>query len=135
MRPRSDHQPFGQLTPWRKRPPRRNGDQLQAVACERTRDSRLLLWQSTILANSTMRSGSIVIQCAQRSWRIHQKRATWANIEARPYALSMTAALWLTVLLVRAERQNTAGVWLAYGVVLATSILLDVNFVLLLAVR
>jgi mannosyltransferase len=62
-------------------------------------------------------------------------RATWAGVEARPYALSMMAAVWLTVLLVRAERQNTAGVWLAYGVVLATSILLDVNFVLLLAVR
>jgi hypothetical protein len=105
------------------------------VACERTRDSRLLLWQSTILANSTMRSGSIVIQCAQRRRRIHQKRATWAGVEARPYALSMMAAVWLTVLLVRAERQNTAGVWLAYGVVPATSILLDVNFVLLLAVR
>jgi hypothetical protein len=44
------------------------------VGCERTRDSRLLLWQSTILANSTMRSGSIVIQCAQRRRRIHQKK-------------------------------------------------------------
>jgi ABC-type dipeptide/oligopeptide/nickel transport system permease subunit len=29
-----------------------------------------------------------------------QKRAMWANIEARPYALWMTAAPWLTVLLV-----------------------------------
>src|SRR6476620_12182048 len=27
-------------------------------------------------------------------------RATWAGIEARPYALSMMAAVWLTVLLV-----------------------------------
>ena len=35
-------------------------------------------------------------------------RATWAGVEARPYALSMMAAVWLTVLLVHAARRNNA---------------------------
>ena len=58
-------------------------------------------------------------------------RATWAGIEARPYALSMMAGVWLTVLLVHAARRDNAWVWLSYGIVLATSILLDVYLVLL----
>ena len=58
-------------------------------------------------------------------------RATWAGIEARPYALSMMAAVWLTVLLVYAARRDNASAWLAYGMVLAISILLDVYLVLL----
>jgi mannosyltransferase len=58
-------------------------------------------------------------------------RATWAGIEARPYALSMMAAVWLTVLLVHAARRDNVWVWLSYGIVLATSILLDVYLVLL----
>src|SRR6201996_6550111 len=58
-------------------------------------------------------------------------RATWAGIEARPYALSMMAAVWLTVLLVRATRRDDAWVWLCYGLVLAASILLDVYLLLL----
>lgn len=58
-------------------------------------------------------------------------RATWAGIEARPYALSMMAAVWLTVLLVSAARRNTAWLWLSYGIVLATSILLDIYLVLM----
>jgi mannosyltransferase len=59
-------------------------------------------------------------------------RATWAGIEARPYALSMVAAVWLTVLLVHAARRNSSWVWLSYGVVLAASILLDIYLALLL---
>ena len=59
-------------------------------------------------------------------------RATWAGIEARPYALSMMAAVWLTVLLVHAARRNLAWLWLSYGVVLAASILLDVYLALML---
>jgi mannosyltransferase len=59
-------------------------------------------------------------------------RATWAGIEARPYAASMMAAVWLTVLLVRAARRDSAWAWLSYGIVLATSILLDVYLVLVL---
>jgi mannosyltransferase len=58
-------------------------------------------------------------------------RTTWAGIEARPYALSMMAAVWLTVLLVHAARRDNAWVWLFYGIALATSILLDVYLVLL----
>ena len=59
-------------------------------------------------------------------------RATWAGIEARPYALSMMAAVWLTVLLVVATRRDNAWVWLSYGLALAASILLDVYLALLL---
>ena len=59
-------------------------------------------------------------------------RATWAGIEARPYAFSMMAAVWLTVLLVHAARRDNAWLWLSYGIVLATSILLDVYLALML---
>jgi mannosyltransferase len=58
-------------------------------------------------------------------------RATWAGAEARPYALSMMAAVWLTVLLVYAARRDNAWVWLSYGIVLTISILLDVYLALL----
>src|SRR5689334_4923599 len=59
-------------------------------------------------------------------------RATWAGIEARPYALSMMAAVWLTVLVVHAARRNTAWAWPAYAIALAASILLDLYLVLML---
>ena len=58
-------------------------------------------------------------------------RTTWAGIEARPYALSMMAAVWLTVLLVYAARRDNALAWLSYGIALAISTLLDVYLVLL----
>jgi mannosyltransferase len=58
-------------------------------------------------------------------------RATWAGIEARPYAFSMMAAVWLTVLLVHATRRNNGWAWLAYGVVLAACVLLDIYLVLM----
>ncbi|KKC02037.1 glycosyltransferase family 39 protein [Mycobacterium nebraskense] len=60
-------------------------------------------------------------------------RTTWAGIEARPYALSMMAAVWLTVLLVRAARRDTGWLWAAYAVALAASITLDVYLTLLVA--
>jgi mannosyltransferase len=59
-------------------------------------------------------------------------RATWAGIEARPYALSMVAAVWLTVLFVHATRRDNGWVWLSYGIVLATSIVLDIYLALML---
>jgi mannosyltransferase len=59
-------------------------------------------------------------------------RTTWAGVEARPYALSMMAAVWLTVLLVCATRRDNAWVWLSYGIALAASVLLDVYLVLML---
>jgi mannosyltransferase len=62
-------------------------------------------------------------------------RVTWAGIEARPYAMSMMAAVWLAVLLVHAARRNNAWVWLSYGVALAISVLLDVYLVLLVPVH
>jgi mannosyltransferase len=62
-------------------------------------------------------------------------RATWAGIEARPYAMSMMAAVWLTVLLVYAVRRDDVWVWLPYGIVLALSIVLDVYLALLLLVH
>ena len=58
-------------------------------------------------------------------------RSTWAGIEARPYALSMMAAVWLTVLLVFATRHDNRWAWLSYGIVLTISILLDLYLVLL----
>ncbi len=62
-------------------------------------------------------------------------RSTWAGIEARPYALTMAAAVWLTVLFVHAVRRDDVRIWLAYGLVLATSMLLDIYLALLLAVH
>lgn len=59
-------------------------------------------------------------------------RATWAGIEARPYALSMLAAVWVTVLLVHAVRRENIWAWLFYGIVLAISVLLDMYLLLLL---
>jgi len=58
-------------------------------------------------------------------------RTTWAGIEARPYAVSALAAVWLTVLLVYAARRDNAWVWLSYGVALAVSIVLDIYLALL----
>src|SRR5258708_30576661 len=49
-------------------------------------------------------------------------RATWAGVEARPYALSIMAAVWLTVLLVFAARRNNAWGWLFYGIAPGLSI-------------
>jgi mannosyltransferase len=60
-------------------------------------------------------------------------RSTWAGIEARPYALSMMAAVWLTVLLVHVTRRDTGRLWLCYGFALASSIVLDAYLALLLA--
>lgn len=62
-------------------------------------------------------------------------RATWAGIEARPYALSMLFAVWLAVALVWAARRHTRWPWAAYGALLALSILLDVYLVLLVPVH
>lgn len=60
-------------------------------------------------------------------------RATWAGIEARPYALSMLAAVWVTVLLIYAARRKNTWAWVFYGIGLTMSILLDM-YLLLLAV-
>lgn len=58
-------------------------------------------------------------------------RVTWAGIEARSSALSVAAAVWLTVLLVAAVRCNTQRRWLLYALVLMLSILVSINLALL----
>jgi mannosyltransferase len=59
-------------------------------------------------------------------------RTTWAGIEARPYAMSMMAAVWLTVLLIVAVRRESGWVWLSYGIALGLVMLLDMYLVLVL---
>ena len=61
-------------------------------------------------------------------------RVTWAGMEARSSALSVAAAVWLTVLLVTAARRNRPRLWLLYGLVLMLSILVNINLVLLVPV-
>jgi mannosyltransferase len=58
-------------------------------------------------------------------------RVTWAGVEARSYAFTAVAAVWLTVLLVTAIRRNRWGLWLLYAVALLLSILLNIYLVLL----
>ena len=58
-------------------------------------------------------------------------RATWAGIEARPYALTMMVAAWSTVLLVHAVRRDNDWIWLCYAVAMAAAILLDVYLALM----
>nr|WP_234712775.1 glycosyltransferase family 39 protein [Mycolicibacterium komanii]CRL69951.1 transmembrane protein [Mycolicibacterium komanii] len=58
-------------------------------------------------------------------------RATWAGIEARPYALTMVLAVWLTVTLVWASGRESRWAWAGYGALLAVSILFDVYLALL----
>jgi mannosyltransferase len=61
-------------------------------------------------------------------------RVTWAGIEARSSALSVAAAVWLTVLLVSAVRRNRPWQWLLYALVLMLSILVSINLGLLVLV-
>jgi mannosyltransferase len=61
-------------------------------------------------------------------------RTTWAGIEARSYALSVAAAIWLTVLFVGAVRRNRPRLWVGYAAALMVSILLSLNLVLLVLV-
>ncbi len=61
-------------------------------------------------------------------------RTTWAGIEARSYALSGAAAVWLTVLLIAAVRRNRSWLWLSYALVLMLSVLVNLNLALLVVV-
>lgn len=58
-------------------------------------------------------------------------RVTWAGIEARSSALSVTAAVWLTVLFIAAVRRNRARLWVSYALVLMVAILISINLGLL----
>ncbi|BAX92450.1 glycosyltransferase family 39 protein [Mycobacterium shigaense] len=62
-------------------------------------------------------------------------RTTWAGMEARSYAFSVAAAVWLTVLFVAAIRRNRPRLWLYYAPGLMLSILLSLNLVLLVPVH
>lgn len=58
-------------------------------------------------------------------------RITWAGIEARSYAWSTLAAVWLTVLLVSAIRRDHAARWTSYGALLVFSTVLNIFVVLM----
>jgi mannosyltransferase len=58
-------------------------------------------------------------------------RVTWAAAEARSYAFTAVAAVWLTVLLVTAVRRTQWWRWLLYCLALMVSVLLNIYLVLL----
>lgn len=62
-------------------------------------------------------------------------RVTWAGLEARSYALSTMAVVWLTVLLVVAVRRRCGSWWSLYAVALAASSVLNVFVVLMVLVH
>ncbi|OBJ17010.1 glycosyltransferase family 39 protein [Mycobacterium colombiense] len=61
-------------------------------------------------------------------------RITWAGMEARSYAMSVAAAIWLTVLFAAAVRRHRSRLWVGYAVALMVSILLSLNLILLVLV-
>ncbi|OBF35163.1 hypothetical protein A5724_15625 [Mycobacterium sp. ACS1612] len=62
-------------------------------------------------------------------------RITWAGIEARSYALTAAAAVWLTVFVVFIARRNTATLWPLYAMAVAVSTVLNVFMVLMVLVH
>jgi mannosyltransferase len=56
-------------------------------------------------------------------------KVTWAGIEARSYAFTAVAAVWLTVLVVAAIRRNRWWLWLLYALALMLSIFLNIFLV------
>jgi mannosyltransferase len=53
-------------------------------------------------------------------------RITWAGIEARSYALTATAGVWLTYSFLLARERPTRGRWIRYAVAAAASIALNI---------
>jgi mannosyltransferase len=53
-------------------------------------------------------------------------RITWAGIEARSYAMSVAAAVWLTVLVVAAARRQRLPLWALYAFCLIAATLLNI---------
>ncbi|WP_260761335.1 glycosyltransferase family 39 protein [Mycobacterium sp. SMC-4] len=53
-------------------------------------------------------------------------RVTLAGIEARPYALTMVCAVWLTVVFVAAARHRRRWWWLGYGALLVVSAVVNI---------
>ena len=58
-------------------------------------------------------------------------RVTWAGMETRSYALSMAAAVWLTVFCVLAARRGRPCWWGVYGLLLVGATVLNVFLVLI----
>ena len=58
-------------------------------------------------------------------------RVTWAGMETRSYALSMAAAVWLTVFCVLAARRGRPWWWGVYGLLLVGATVLNVFLVLI----
>jgi mannosyltransferase len=79
-------------------------------------------------------AGRAIPLCAGAIFAI-MPRTTWAGMEARSYAFSVAAAVWLTVLFVAAVRRNRRRLWLYYAPGLMLSILLSLNLVLLVPVH
>ncbi|WP_125079195.1 glycosyltransferase family 39 protein [Mycobacterium sp. P7213] len=79
-------------------------------------------------------TGRQVSVCAGALYAI-LPRMTWAGVEARPYAFSAMAAVWLTVLWVTAARRNTVRLWVGYAVAVVAATLLNTFTVLMVAVH
>ena len=62
-------------------------------------------------------------------------RTTWAGIEARSYAFTALAAVWLLILLVVAVRRNRWWAWLAYTAMLPVAVVLNAFLALLVGVH
>ncbi len=62
-------------------------------------------------------------------------RVTWAGAETRSYALTMAAAVWLTVVCLVALRRDRWSWWLGYAALAAGSAVLNVFLVLMLPVH
>ena len=62
-------------------------------------------------------------------------RVTWAGAETRSYALTMAAAVWLTVFCVRTARRGSRWGWAVYAVLMIAAAFLNVFLVLMLPVH
>jgi mannosyltransferase len=59
-------------------------------------------------------------------------RVTWAGIDARSFALTMAASVWLTIYCVFASRRGIPRGWALYGVLLVVAVLLNIYLLLLI---
>ena len=62
-------------------------------------------------------------------------RMTWAATEARSFAFSALAAVWVTVVLVVATRRNVASVWVLYSLLLSFSTVFFIFVALMIPVH
>ena len=78
--------------------------------------------------------GRAVAVCAGVAFAI-LPRTTWAGVEARSYAFTAMAAVWLTILLVTAVRRRTWWPWVLYAVALLAAIVLNTFLALMIPVH